>query len=118
MLTLTSRFLGNTFIYLFIYLQCMAPFCLVLFCQIVKQEFSDPRDADDAQYNLDGREVDGSRIIVEFAKGVSCWLVIRFLNDHNIFFQASDLMSMCFDIERMVFQTSVTAGSSWFWWLT
>ena len=72
MLTLTSRFLGNTFIYLFIYLQCMAPFCLVLFCQIVKQEFSDPRDADDARYNLDGRDVDGSRIIVEFAKGVSC----------------------------------------------
>ncbi|CAD6273162.1 unnamed protein product [Miscanthus lutarioriparius] len=33
-------------------------------------EFSDPQDADDAQYNLDGREVDGSRIIVEFAKGV------------------------------------------------
>jgi len=50
----------------------MAPFCLVLFCQIVKQEFSDPRDADDARYNLDGRDVDGSRIIVEFAKGVSC----------------------------------------------
>jgi hypothetical protein len=38
---------------------------------IAKQEFSDPRDADDAQYNLDGREVDGSRIIVDFAKGVS-----------------------------------------------
>ncbi|XP_025809187.1 serine/arginine-rich splicing factor RS2Z33-like isoform X1 [Panicum hallii] len=33
-------------------------------------EFSDPRDADDARYNLDGRDVDGSRIIVEFAKGV------------------------------------------------
>ncbi|XP_062180222.1 serine/arginine-rich splicing factor RS2Z33-like isoform X2 [Phragmites australis] len=33
-------------------------------------EFSDPRDADDAQYNLDGRDVDGSRIVVEFAKGV------------------------------------------------
>ncbi|CAM0957596.1 unnamed protein product [Alopecurus aequalis] len=32
-------------------------------------EFSDPRDADDARYELDGREVDGSRIIVEFAKG-------------------------------------------------
>ncbi|KAI9071442.1 hypothetical protein K1719_046591 [Acacia pycnantha] len=32
-------------------------------------EFSDPRDADDARYNLDGRDVDGSRIIVEFAKG-------------------------------------------------
>ncbi|CAI8614519.1 unnamed protein product [Vicia faba] len=33
-------------------------------------EFSDPRDADDARYNLDGRDVDGSRLIVEFAKGV------------------------------------------------
>ncbi|CAL5097260.1 unnamed protein product [Urochloa decumbens] len=33
-------------------------------------EFSDPRDADEARYNLDGRDVDGSRIIVEFAKGV------------------------------------------------
>nr|ACU24121.1 unknown [Glycine max] len=32
-------------------------------------EFSDPRDADDARYNLDGRDVEGSRIIVEFAKG-------------------------------------------------
>jgi hypothetical protein len=54
-------------------------FCLFS-CLIGKQEFSEPRDADDAQYNLDGREVDGSRIIVEFAKGVSCWLVIQFLN--------------------------------------
>lgn len=33
-------------------------------------EFSDPRDADDAQYKLNGRDIDGSRIIVEFAKGV------------------------------------------------
>uniref|UniRef100_A0A0D3FH35 Serine/arginine-rich splicing factor RS2Z32 n=1 Tax=Oryza barthii TaxID=65489 RepID=A0A0D3FH35_9ORYZ len=33
-------------------------------------EFSDPRDADEARYNLDGRDVDGSRILVEFAKGV------------------------------------------------
>nr|XP_011466611.1 PREDICTED: serine/arginine-rich splicing factor RS2Z33 isoform X2 [Fragaria vesca subsp. vesca] len=32
-------------------------------------EFYDPRDADDARYSLDGREVDGSRLIVEFAKG-------------------------------------------------
>ncbi|XAR72072.1 hypothetical protein NMG60_11018574 [Bertholletia excelsa] len=32
-------------------------------------EFSDPRDADDARYYLNGRDVDGSRIIVEFAKG-------------------------------------------------
>ncbi|KAE9444736.1 hypothetical protein C3L33_23366, partial [Rhododendron williamsianum] len=34
-------------------------------------EFSDPRDADDARYGLNGRELDGSRITVEFAKGVS-----------------------------------------------
>ncbi|XP_015088532.1 serine/arginine-rich splicing factor RS2Z33-like isoform X1 [Solanum pennellii] len=33
-------------------------------------EFSDPRDADDARYYLDGRDIDGRRIIVEFAKGV------------------------------------------------
>uniref|UniRef100_A0A0D9WC54 RRM domain-containing protein n=1 Tax=Leersia perrieri TaxID=77586 RepID=A0A0D9WC54_9ORYZ len=33
-------------------------------------EFSDARDADEARYNLDGRDVDGSRILVEFAKGV------------------------------------------------
>ncbi|CAN1305620.1 Serine/arginine-rich splicing factor RS2Z32 [Linum perenne] len=33
-------------------------------------EFSDPRDADDARYHLDGREVDGSRLIVEIAKGI------------------------------------------------
>uniref|UniRef100_K3YE77 Arginine/serine-rich splicing factor n=1 Tax=Setaria italica TaxID=4555 RepID=K3YE77_SETIT len=33
-------------------------------------EFSDPRDADDARYDLDGRKFDGSRIIVEFARGV------------------------------------------------
>ncbi|KAL2462153.1 Serine/arginine-rich splicing factor RS2Z32 [Abeliophyllum distichum] len=33
-------------------------------------EFSDPRDADDARYSLNGREVDGHRIIVEIAKGV------------------------------------------------
>ncbi|KAM3407526.1 hypothetical protein ACQJBY_001114 [Aegilops geniculata] len=33
-------------------------------------EFSDPRDADDARYELDGQEIDGSRIIVEFARGI------------------------------------------------
>ncbi|KAJ4831222.1 hypothetical protein Tsubulata_005506 [Turnera subulata] len=33
-------------------------------------EFSDHRDADDARFHLDGKDVDGSRIIVEFAKGV------------------------------------------------
>ncbi|KAK7275558.1 hypothetical protein RIF29_16677 [Crotalaria pallida] len=35
------------------------------------QDFSDPRDADDARYHLDGRDFVGSRIIVEFAKGNS-----------------------------------------------
>ncbi|KAI3939271.1 hypothetical protein MKX01_002139 [Papaver californicum] len=33
-------------------------------------EFSDPRDADDARYSLNGRDFDGSRIVVEFAKGI------------------------------------------------
>lgn len=42
----------------------------VLFLTSFGQEFSDPRDADDARYSLDGRDIDGSRIIVEFAKGV------------------------------------------------
>ncbi|KAK2984005.1 hypothetical protein RJ640_024219 [Escallonia rubra] len=32
-------------------------------------EFSDPRDADDARYGLNGRDFGGSRLIVEFAKG-------------------------------------------------
>lgn len=46
--------------------------CFVGFCShFCKQEFSDPRDADDARYHLDGKDFDGSRIIVEFAKGVS-----------------------------------------------
>ncbi|KHG18036.1 Serine/arginine-rich splicing factor 4 [Gossypium arboreum] len=35
-------------------------------------EFSDPRDADDARYALNGRDLDGSRMIVEFAKGRRC----------------------------------------------
>ncbi|KHG01943.1 Serine/arginine-rich splicing factor 4 [Gossypium arboreum] len=34
-------------------------------------DFSDPRDADDARYSLDGRDFDGSRIVVEFARGIS-----------------------------------------------
>ncbi|KAG4398616.1 hypothetical protein GLYMA_08G074602v4 [Glycine max] len=32
-------------------------------------DFGDPRDADDARYNLDGREVEGRHVTVEFAKG-------------------------------------------------
>ncbi|TMW94306.1 hypothetical protein EJD97_010438 [Solanum chilense] len=43
-------------------------FCLLH--NVFQQEFSDPRDADDARYYLDGRDIDGRRIIVEFAKGV------------------------------------------------
>lgn len=41
------------------------------------QEFSDPRDAEDARYSLNGRDIDGSRLIVELAKGV-CFLVHEF----------------------------------------
>ncbi|KAJ6756030.1 SERINE/ARGININE RICH SPLICING FACTOR [Salix purpurea] len=37
-------------------------------------EFSDPRDADDARHYLDGKDFDGSCIIVEFAKGGLCLL--------------------------------------------
>ncbi|XP_024967393.1 serine/arginine-rich splicing factor RS2Z33-like isoform X1 [Cynara cardunculus var. scolymus] len=33
-------------------------------------EFSDPQDADDARHRLNGCDVDGSRIVVELAKGV------------------------------------------------
>lgn len=47
----------------------MCYFC-GLFLTYFEQEFRDPRDADDARYNLDGRDIDGSRLIVEFAKGV------------------------------------------------
>ena len=38
---------------------------------LLLQEFSDPRDADDARYSLDGRDFDGRRIVVEFSRGVS-----------------------------------------------
>lgn len=51
---------------------------------LLTQDFSDPRDADDARYALDGRDVDGSRVIVEFAKGVSCIGVVHSL--FRIFF--------------------------------
>jgi hypothetical protein len=49
------------------------------------QEFSDPLDADDARCDLDGRKFDGSRIIVEFARGVNiCCL--------QLFFTAFDVL--------------------------
>ncbi|KAK1320165.1 Serine/arginine-rich splicing factor RS2Z32 [Acorus calamus] len=44
-------------------------------------EFSDPRDADDARYSLNGRDFDGSRIIVEFAKGGFVDVVVIVLPD-------------------------------------
>ncbi|CAN7007168.1 unnamed protein product [Brassica rapa subsp. trilocularis] len=45
--------------------------CVLLFSLISfeNQEFSDPRDADDARHYLDGRDFDGSRITVEFSRG-------------------------------------------------
>lgn len=57
-------------------------YCSGLLLTDFEQEFSDPRDADDARFNLDGRDFEGSRIIVEFAKGVgqtSKSLIIFFL---------------------------------------
>ena len=56
------------------------------------QEFSDPRDADDARYDLDGRKFDGSRIVVEFARGVSCCLSLFFTTRDTIFM----LSLLCF----------------------
>jgi len=35
------------------------------------QEFLDVRDADDARYYTNGKDLDGSRLIVEFARRVS-----------------------------------------------
>lgn len=50
------------------------------------QDFSDPRDADDARRYYDGRDVDGRRIIVEFAKGVSYSTPFYFLQICGFFF--------------------------------
>jgi hypothetical protein len=52
------------------------------------QEFSDSRDADDARHYLNGKEFDGNRLIVEFARRVSlgaplftaCYLICLFTN--------------------------------------
>jgi hypothetical protein len=35
------------------------------------QEFLDARDADDARHYTNGKDLDGSRLIVEFARRVS-----------------------------------------------
>lgn len=34
-------------------------------------EFSDPCDVDEARYYLNGRDLDGSRIVVEFTRGTT-----------------------------------------------
>ncbi|KAF9594111.1 hypothetical protein IFM89_027429 [Coptis chinensis] len=41
-------------------------------------EFSDPHDANDARYSLNGRQFDGSRMVVEFAKGLVLRIGISF----------------------------------------
>lgn len=40
-----------------------------LYCTL--QEFLDARDADDARHYTNGKDLDGSRLIVEFARRVS-----------------------------------------------
>ena len=50
-----------------------------LFLTYFEQDFGDPRDADDARYNLDGREVEGRHVTVEFAKGVRNYFPSRFI---------------------------------------
>ena len=70
--------------------------------EIILQEFSDARDADDARYNLDGRDFDGSRMIVEFAKGV----ILIFLTCHKyllvyLLFSLSDYV-LHFDVRFRV----------------
>jgi RNA recognition motif-containing protein len=37
-------------------------------------EFGDPRDADDACHYLNGKDFEGTRLVVEFARRVSCCL--------------------------------------------
>jgi hypothetical protein len=69
------------FIFVFLFYRFFLTYlvlCRIL--QINLKEFSDPHDADEAQYQLDGRDVDGSRIIVEFAKGVSSVFSFTILN--------------------------------------
>ena len=51
----------------------------------MQQDFSDPRDADDARYSLNVRHFDGSRLLVEFARGVSSKL-ISLIECHKLYF--------------------------------
>ncbi len=50
------------------------------FCWL--QEFSDSRDADDARHYLNGKDFDGNRLIVEFARRVGSILTL-FTPDHE-----------------------------------
>lgn len=68
------------------------------------QEFADPRDADDAQYNLNGREIRGSRIVVEFSKGV--WMAN--LSHMSIDFDDLWLVSYVFIIYPLI-----SMGKKW-----
>lgn len=71
------------------------------------QDFSDPRDADDARYRLDGRDVDGSRIVVEFAKGVKYTLI------HMIC-----LLSITKHVLKKFVLSYIYTDTAWFWfWL-
>jgi len=72
-----------------------------LFLTYFEQEFRDHRDADDARYNLDGRDIDGSRLIVEFAKGVGITFLLYL--SHPFFCYMSIMISFqgvffCMDV--------------------
>lgn len=45
--------------------------------QCMLQEFIDARDADDARHYVNGKDFDGNRLIVEFARRVSIGMYFR-----------------------------------------
>ncbi|XP_059646964.1 serine/arginine-rich splicing factor RS2Z32-like isoform X2 [Cornus florida] len=69
MIMIVLNYLTNHSFLIAYIIQSWVPLCWFLHLNFYLQEFSDPRDADDARYGLNGREIDGSRIIVEFSKG-------------------------------------------------
>lgn len=51
-------------------MNCLSPLLKrLLFFRYGFVEFDDPRDADDAVYDLNGKELCGERVIVEHTKG-------------------------------------------------
>lgn len=58
-------------------------FCLAIenflncWFQCILQEFIDARDADDARHYVNGKDFDGNRLIVEFARRVSIGMYFR-----------------------------------------